>query len=135
MITTLMDYDYTDCNLLSISTLEHCGLDTGYNQPQAEDLAQRGLEKIIKQSRNYLITFPIGANRFLEDYVKKSDLPYTILRRTNFRGEVNNWVEDKNLDNFFLNYGHFEQKLNLYGNSLAIVVISSEAEIVSQINR
>ncbi|MDP2683804.1 MAG: hypothetical protein Q8P20_01995 [bacterium] len=125
----ILEYDYTDKNLLSCSTIEHCGVDLGYNQKEDKYLAVRGLEKIVKESKNYLITFPVGANYYLQDYVMNSNLPYVILTRNNIRGETNNWKEDNNKDNFYLPYFHFEYYCGYFGCAACIIILTNQQEI------
>lgn len=125
----ILEYNYCSSNLLSISTLEHCGLDLGYNQPKDENLAITGLKKIIGESNNYLVTFPIGVHRKLEDYVKNNLKDYIILKRKNPRGEPNEWeVHDRNDFNF--NYLHFSFGLSYYGSAHAICVVTSLKELL-----
>lgn len=63
----LLDYDFTGKNVLSISTIEHVG--TGdYNLEKKED-AVFALNKLLKESKHCLITWPIGYNKKLDKYV------------------------------------------------------------------
>lgn len=64
---SLLDIDLTDKNLLSISTIEHIGqLQYGL----AEDAnAIQALQKIASESNNFLITFPVGWNAVLDDFI------------------------------------------------------------------
>lgn len=130
----ILEYDYTDKNIFSCSTIEHCGVDLGYNQKEDKDLAIKGLQKIIKEAKNYLITFPIGANYFLQDYVMDSSLSYVIMKRKNIRGETNNWKEDNNKDNFYLPYFHFSYLCDFFGCGAVIVVVTNQPEILGKTN-
>lgn len=63
----LFDFDFTGYDVVSISTIEHVG--TGdYNNEIRED-AITALNKILRESRRCLITFPIGYNKGLDKYV------------------------------------------------------------------
>lgn len=126
-----LEYDYTNQNVFSCSSIEHIANDTSYDKQVDLTKAIKVLEKIVQTAKNYLITWPIGAHSGLDNYLKTSTLPYTIMRRENVRDEVNNWIENKNLVNFDLPYGHFEYCLNYYGNALCIAVVSNLSEFVS----
>lgn len=123
----ILDYDYSNKCLVSISTIEHCGVDEGYNQPIVKDLAIKGLEKIVKQSKEYLITFPVGANRELEDYLRNQDeIKYTFMVRKNSRGETNNWEQKQDNNLFYENYLHFDYNLGYYGSAFVVCIIHSQ---------
>lgn len=125
----ILDFDYTDKNVLSISTIEHCGVDGGYDRDKDINKSIQGLEKIIKEAKNYLITWPINAHNELDNFLAKSlNIPYTILKRKEYRGPKNEWIEDKNIENFKLPYGHLSY--GLYGNALAVCVVSNLPEII-----
>jgi hypothetical protein len=89
-----LTYDYSGENCLSISTIEHFG--EIYNDPQNvgkyfdKDLGYKGLIKIIEKANKYLISFPLGLNRNLEQSVQNSDLQFFILNRD----RSNNWSVD-----------------------------------------
>lgn len=123
------DVDLTGKNVLSISTIEHVGEGSYNDGVQDLGLACDALSKIAKQAKNYLITFPIGANRKLEMWSRA--FPYTIMKRVEQRGSVNNWVEDRDHKHFRKTYGHFGYGLSYYGNALYVVVVSNIPEIVS----
>lgn len=62
--------DYTNMDVLSISTLEHIGIGD-YDLPVDESAAVKTLEKIFNEASTYLITIPIGHNRPLDKYVSE----------------------------------------------------------------
>ena len=53
--------------------------------------------KIINESKNYLITWPIGYNKILDNYVKSSNILRFILKRKNIENE---WEIDDDVTNF-----------------------------------
>ena len=129
---SVFDINFDGKNFLSLSTFEHIG-ESSYNSGKEElHLAIDALEKIKRESTNYLITFPIGANYPLQDYVMSSSLPFTIMRRRSWRGETNNWTEDYSSENFYLPYFHFEYCCDYFGCGAVIVVITNQSEIVGR---
>lgn len=67
-----LDYSYYKQNVLSISTIEHCKCDEYNNRSNDDSILL--LHKIINESKNYLITWPIGYNKYLDNYVQISSL-------------------------------------------------------------
>lgn len=64
---SLFECEYFGKNVLSISTIEHVG--TGdYGLTKAEDCTV-ALNKILKESRSCFISFPMGYNKKLDNYV------------------------------------------------------------------
>lgn len=65
---SLFDLDLTGRNVLSISTIEHIATgDYGLAAKKNEDPVS-AFKKIIEESNQCLITFPIGYNAFLDNY-------------------------------------------------------------------
>lgn len=87
------NYDYTERNVLAISTIEHIGRDDykkdGFNQILKPENASTCLEKIIKEANKYLITIPIGYNTYLDNYIANMNTTAIWLARD----EKNNWFE------------------------------------------
>lgn len=126
----IFDINFNNKNFLSLSTFEHIG-ESNYNSGKEElHLAIDALEKVKRESTNYLITFPIGANYPLQDYVMSSSFPFTMMKRKSFRGETNNWAEDSSLENFYLPHFHFEYFCDYFGCGAVIVVITNQTEIL-----
>lgn len=71
--TSMFDLDLKNKNILSISTIEHIG--TGeYGIPiNKNESAVLALKKILNESNKCLVTFPIGANKDLEQYVFENE--------------------------------------------------------------
>lgn len=121
-----LDYDYTDKNVVSISTIEHFKPDE-YNNRKIND-GFTCLTKIIKESSNYLITWPIGYNKILDTTVANSNIKYTILKRVNMENhwevDISNTVDYK--------YGYVDKNLNglfPYANAICIVTTLKEFNI------
>jgi hypothetical protein len=113
--TTVMDIcdvDYEGKNVVSVSTIEHVG-NGDYGYPKDPEKVLNLLQKIMKQSKNYLLTFPVGFNRKLEKTITDQNMKYILL----VRDEKNNWtqVHDKKFDEYEYNkpYGA--------GNAVAIL--------------
>lgn len=118
-------FDYTNKNVLSISSLEHVGNDSNYDKYNEEDKAVKLLEKIVNTAQNYLICWGIGQHSKLDEYVRKSNLPTKIMVRDNPRGPTNNWHEDNNKNNLYLPYGSWDFEAGFYGNSLGEIIVSN----------
>jgi len=91
-----LDYDYTGKNVLSISTIEHMGIKQ-YGETQiSKDHGIKFLQKIIKEAKNYLITYPPGFNKDFDKQIAsiKENLKFVILHKQK------NWQQDltKNLN-------------------------------------
>jgi hypothetical protein len=64
---SLFDVDFSDQNVISISTLEHVGENFyGLNE---EATPAKAIKKIVKESNLMLATCPIGWNKQLDDFV------------------------------------------------------------------
>lgn len=93
------DVDYTGKNVLSISTIEHVG-NGDYGYAREDKKAINLLKKMIDQSNNYLITFPIGYNREFEKDITDSAIQYIIIERDG----NSNWTQVDNKDFSCYNY-------------------------------
>ncbi len=99
-------------NVLCISTIEHFGEDTKKYEESIEFL-----NKVMKESKRYLITFPLGFNKVLDKYVEHNVKASYITRNKIFRDE---WeVKDyKLLDDE-------DKKYNTYACANTICVIEN----------
>ena len=84
------DIDYTNKNVLSISTIEHFKSNEYSNTSDNDSIVF--LEKIISTTKNYLITWPISYNKILDNFVKNSSLSYFIMERVS---ADNKWQKDE----------------------------------------
>ena len=83
--------DYANKNVLSISTIEHFKSDE-YNNISDND-SIFFLEKVISSAKNFLITWPLGHNLLLDNYVKNSNkIPFFIMKRLS---KDNQWEKEK----------------------------------------
>lgn len=64
---SLFDVDFTGRNILSISTIEHIG-EQSYGLNEVANPIQ-ALEKLVGESNLMLLTFPIGWNQILDEFV------------------------------------------------------------------
>lgn len=108
---------YNGANVLSISTIEHMGTDNSwYGKLYKATNYSAGpefLAKIVAESKNYLITFPIGWDRKLDEYVRTSGLRHVVFKR-----DANNiWAlcHEKNWGGMLYNHPYHA------GNYLCIV--------------
>jgi hypothetical protein len=92
-----LDYSYKDKNVLSISTVEHFKTSEYLNRTDSDSSAF--MQKIAKESKNYLITWGLGYNLFLDAWLELSRLRYNVL--TKVAGE--NWcvAESKRLSHIY----------------------------------
>ncbi len=74
-------YDFKNKNVLSISTVEHVGLSDYGNQVKENNAAINLCEKIIKDSLNYFITWPLGYNKVLDSWAFDKKDTFLISRR------------------------------------------------------
>ena len=88
IVMDILDVDYKGKNVVSLSTIEHVG-NGDYGYEKSDNKALDVLNKIIKDAKNYLISFPIGYNRGLEKVIVDNDIDYIILKRD----ENNNWEQ------------------------------------------
>jgi len=110
----ISDVDYVGKNVVSISTIEHVGNgDYGYEKNEEKALAL--LNKIFKDAKNYLISFPAGFNRDLEKVIVDNGIKYILMARD----ENNNWqqVKDKELKDY--NYS------DPYGAGNAVAILTN----------
>ncbi len=100
--TSMFNLDLTGKNVLSVSTIEHIGLGE-YGVPiQTRETAVLALDKILKESKTCLVTFPVGYNLELDNYVIRKefyDLYKNITLTFYVRNTVdNNFVEEKDFE-------------------------------------
>jgi hypothetical protein len=78
--TSMFNLDLRNKNVLSISTIEHIGTGEYGVAVDKNESSILALEKILRESKKCLITFPVGVNKDLEQYVfqNKFSEPMTI---------------------------------------------------------
>ena len=116
---SLFDYNFKNSNVLSISTLEHVGLnDYGLTEGKS---AVDALLKVTTECSTCLITLPIGWNDELDKFLFSMDynalFKLTFLKRTNKHG----WVIAKSSQA----YAKYGLPLSYWANSLAVIEIGS----------
>ena len=112
-----LDYNYTGKNLLSISTVEHFKKDEYGNRKNNDGITF--MQKVLKESKNYLVTWPLGHNLFLDAWLGASNLRFNVL--TKIADE--NWcvVENKQLSS---NYDYAK------GSANAICLVTNLTELL-----
>lgn len=125
-----LDYNYINRNVLSISTIEHM-MKREYNNGSDED-SINFLKKVVSSAKNYLITWGVSYNEFLDEYIKNhTEIPRFILRRVN---QNNEWEIDSNNNNFNYLFGHYDGKhfpVAPFNNANAICVVTNLTELLS----
>lgn len=98
------ELDYKDKNVLSISTIEHVG---------EGDLDL--VRKIQKQSKNYLITFPVGFNTDFDERVAASDIDYFVIERST--DGINTWtqIDSRDISSYKYNVPYYA------GNAIVVI--------------
>lgn len=87
IIMDAADINYKGANVLSISTIEHVG--NGEYGPKEPGKAWDLLCKIKKESKNYLISFPVGFNKDFDQTIIDNKEKYFLM----FRDLNNNWYK------------------------------------------
>lgn len=118
-----LDFNYKDKNVVSISTIEHMS-QREYGNGSNNDAANL-IEKVINESKNYLLEFPVCYNEFLDDFIEKSGYKFHLLRRISW---LNHWeyTTDKTiLDSY--RFGHKDGRKNdgYFNNANAIRFITN----------
>ncbi len=97
--TSMFNLDLQNKNVLSISTIEHIGTGEYGLSIDSKESAVLALKKILNESKKCLITFPIGANRDLEQYVFGTKFPETVTVSFFVRkADDNNFSETKDIN-------------------------------------
>lgn len=104
IIKDAIEVDYTGCNVVSVSTIEHVG-NGDYGHASEDDKAWKLYQKIKEESSNYLISFPIGYNRVLENILTDNNVECIIMERD----VNNNWTTSvgKTFSDFAYNSPYF----------------------------
>jgi len=107
-----LDIDYTGKNVVSISTIEHLNKSEFENNNDNDCI--KLLEKIISESENYLITWPLGYASQLDKYVEPQErLGKFILKRISVD---NKWIKDESMC-----FNHFYNSPYEWGNAICCV--------------
>lgn len=88
---------YKDANVLSISTVEHIGKGD-YGNPVVPHMAIDVVKLIVAEAGNYLITFPVGYFREIEEDIVKEGIGYFLI----LRDKDNKWTQipDTNMPDY-----------------------------------
>ena len=117
-------FNFTDYDVLCISTIEHMGVEGNYGESKMDDEKPiRFLDKIHKEAKSYLITFPVGANKKLDNYIKYhyDNYPCCLYLRTVFNPPI--WLYQNSLDQSIFDLIEYDKP---FPNGNAIVCINKE---------
>ena len=103
--------DYTNKNVLSISTIEHIG-QGDYKLTKDPGSAVPILQKIYQESKSCLLTWAIGYNKDLDDAARSDFGHFFIVRSGNLQWDI---VEDET------GFNHEYGKPFIYGNSVIVI--------------
>jgi hypothetical protein len=112
---SLFDIDFTDKNILSLSTIEHIG-EQSYDLNENANPIQ-AIEKLTLESKLMLLTFPIGWNEMLDEFVLGGEVEKLCKVRFLVRNTNETWISSSR-ENAYRPYGG---KGISWANSLAIL--------------
>jgi len=100
-----IDADITGKNVLSISTFEHIG--TGdYGLSEESDQSILAFQKLFDESKNFLITIPVGYNARVDDLVfSRKEIPKDVVVGHLVREDGALWREEADLVKARRSYG------------------------------
>lgn len=102
---SIFEINLENKNVISISTVEHIG--TGDYGLKEELNSINAIEKIMKESKHYLITYPIGYNELLDDWTKKHFRERYVTVLSSGRLD-NNWIIRKDIGVFKTKYRYID---------------------------
>lgn len=102
---SIFEINLENKNVISISTVEHIG--TGDYGLKEELNSINAIEKIMKESKHYLITYPIGYNKLLDDWTKKHFRERYVTVLSSGRLD-NNWIIRKDIGVFKTKYRYID---------------------------
>jgi len=123
-----LDFDYTDRNVLSISTLEHMHKKEYANGSDEDGVTC--LKKIIGSAKNWLITFPTQYNDALTAYLQTHpEVTRLIMRRINWKNE---YVKHHDCNDFSIPFGHSDRPIppGWWNNSNGCVIVTNLPELL-----
>ena len=91
-----MNIDLSESEILSISTFEHIGMGE-YGEPRSPHLVIDALQKLFRESPQFLITVPLGYNASLDSFAHRvRGVPSDVQRLFLVRSSTgNDWRETK----------------------------------------
>lgn len=79
--------------IVSISTLEHVGLDDNIKKPERFIKAIQNLKKIINDSGKILITIPLGFNHYVDNLIINNEIKFNQKNFFKKTSKKNDWEE------------------------------------------
>ncbi len=124
-------YDgYKGKNLLSISTIEHFMVRECGNTSNNDSITF--INRVINEANNYLVTWAVGYNEFLDAFMKQNpQIPRFIIRRNDW---FSNWDEDPDNNNFNYPFGHGDKPIpqGFFNNANAVCVVTNLPEFINK---
>lgn len=123
-----LDYDYTGKNVLSISTIEHM-MTKEYNNGSDLD-SITFLNKVLTSAPNYLITWGVGYNEFLDAHIKSHlEIPRIMMRRINWKNE---YVKAEDNNDFTIPFGHSDRPIpeGFFNNANQVCIVTNIKELL-----
>jgi hypothetical protein len=109
--------NFKNRNVLSISTLEHIGR-SDYGIAEKEKNAAIELTKrIIKESNNFFITWPLGYNLTLDEWAFNNEKGFFLSRDDN---QKTNWIEKQ-----YINLSDNDKKYGTFHCANTIIILTN----------
>jgi hypothetical protein len=87
--------------IISISTIEHVGYDDDNVDPTKIITAINKLKNMLKDEGQLIISFPLGYNKYLDNFYKELGFDYTYFKRLTY----SEWEQVDNIDDDYDNWG------------------------------
>jgi len=110
----MLDYDFTNKYIISISTIEHVG--TGDYDLEKREISVYALNKLLSECKCCLITFPMGYNKSLDKYVVDGNVRNANVKFYK-RGKFDNAWKSVNVDK--VRKPHYSHMLG--ANEIAVI--------------
>lgn len=123
-----IDLDYTGKNVLSISTIEHMSTKE-YGNGSDQDCITF-LNKVLSGASNYLITWGIGYNPVLDEYIKTHpEIPRLIMKRVNWKNE---YEKHGDSNDFSFPFGHSDRPIpaGYFNNANGVCIVTNLKELL-----
>lgn len=123
-----LNFDYKGRDVLSISTIEHM-MTKEYGNGSDQD-AITFLNKVLTDASNYLITWGVGYNPFLDEYMKTHpEVPRLIMKRINWKNE---YVKHSDSNDFSFPFGHSDRPIpaGFFNNANGVCIITNLKELL-----
>jgi len=125
LVTTrksLFDIDLSGGSVLSISTLEHVGVND-YGLTVDHALVEKAFRKVFRESPSFLVTVPFGYNETMDRYLFENDLLQdgVVVRYLVRSAHGNDWREETDPARARLPYSRGAELRRTWANCVVVV--------------